>query len=404
METMERKASYLLPNLFPLVLGLAALGIIVPGAPAQAPERVILFHIDALHPDAPRRLGLRNILDLAERGTSVAEAITITPWHPTTGPYGKTHTTSLANPVTLAGTLFLRPGQKMLQHCFYPDRLTAHIANSTAYESLNPGFHYVALDRTNSDADVVRLALDLLERKDVRFMRVLLQELNNRASYLVATTTEPVPWRRNIWARGSPYIEKAREADRLLGEFLAGLERLGKREGTLLVLVSDGQADAGWHPVLSEESWRIPLVFVGPGIARGRVIPYAESIDIAPTICHLAGAPPPNPGPGAGRVLREILEDEPVPPEPRRRRLLALNTLIKEHLVLRARMRVAAAEDPCADIALMQAENAYATKYQFFGLERIMEWHEAGSIDDMIRINGAALDFLRDAFARCRAR
>lgn len=243
-----------------MFLGLASLGILVPETAAQAPERVILFHIDALHPDAPRRLGLRNILQLAQQGTSVAEAITILPWHPTTGPYGATHTTSLPNPVALAGTLFLRPGQKMLQHCFYPGQLTAHMANSTAYESLNPGFHYVALDRTNADADVVRLALDLLERKDVRFMRILLQELNSRASYLVATTTEPVPWRRNIWAEGSPYIERAREADWLLGEFLAGLERMGKREGTLLVLLSDGQADVGWHPVLSEESWRIPLI------------------------------------------------------------------------------------------------------------------------------------------------
>lgn len=158
----QRMSTSWLPNVLRLFLGLASLGILVPETPAQAPERVILFHIDALHPDAPRRLGLRNILQLAEQGTSVAEAITITPWHATTGPYGKTHTTSLPNPVTLAGTLFLRPGQKMLQHCFYPGQLTAHVAHSTAYESLNPGLHYVALDRTNTDADLVRLALDFL--------------------------------------------------------------------------------------------------------------------------------------------------------------------------------------------------------------------------------------------------
>ncbi|MDJ0591686.1 MAG: hypothetical protein QNJ72_17100 [Pleurocapsa sp. MO_226.B13] len=40
------------------------------------------------------------------------------PWHPTTGAYGEMHTTSLPNPITMAGNLFLRPNQKMLQDMF----------------------------------------------------------------------------------------------------------------------------------------------------------------------------------------------------------------------------------------------------------------------------------------------
>jgi hypothetical protein len=369
---------------------------------AQAPERVIVFHIDALHWQAPEQLGLENIRALARLGTSVTEAYIPVPWHPTTGLYGELHTTSLPNPVTMAGTLFLQPGHRMVQDCFYPSQLTAHIANSTAYESLNPSFNYVRLDRAMTDADVVRAGLDLLADTDVRFMRILLQDLNNRASQTVASTTKDVPWRGNIWGGGSPYIQKAREADRLLGVFIQGLKELGKWENTLLVLISDGQADAGWHPILSEESWRIPLIFVGPGVARGRVIPYAENIDIAPTICNLVGAPAPNTGPGTGRVLTEIREADNGSPPPISRRLVEFNRLIKEHLLLQAEMRLAAANNPCVDVVLMKAENSYQSEHQFFGLDQILEWHKAGSIDALLESNRKANQYLRDGCATCR--
>jgi hypothetical protein len=72
---------------------------------------VIIFQIDNLHYEAAKRLQLTNVLALAAQGTSVDEAYVPIPWHQTTGDYGKVHTTSLPNPVTFAGTMFLAQGQ-----------------------------------------------------------------------------------------------------------------------------------------------------------------------------------------------------------------------------------------------------------------------------------------------------
>jgi Sulfatase len=384
-----------------LFLGVLSMSIAyaVP-AMAQTPQRVILFHIDALNFDANERLDLKNFNDLLTQGTSVREAITIIPWHPTVGGYGRLHTTSLVNPVTMAGTIFLRPDQKMVQHAFYDNRLqTAHVANTTAYESLNPGFNYVNLNRVDRDAGVVDWALNLLRDKDIRFMRLVLQDLNNQASQVVANQTEDVSWRGNIWAEGSPYPEKAREADRLLGYFVEELKKMNKWEDTLFIVLSDGNASSGWHPIFSAEAERIPLLFIGPGIAQNRVIPYAENIDIAPTICQFVNLQCPNMDGGSGRVLEEIRADSPIPEAPQNKRIQRINNLIREYLLQQASLRLLAPEDPFYDVVLMRAENGLATgtPNQFYGLDRIDEWYEAETIDNMIQVDENAIQYLRES-------
>ncbi|MBE9171388.1 sulfatase-like hydrolase/transferase [Pleurocapsales cyanobacterium LEGE 06147] len=367
-------------------------------ANAQVPQRTILFHIDALNFDAYQRLNLPNFNTLMKEGTFVREAHTIIPWHPTIGGYGELHTTSLVNPTTMAGTIFLKPNQKMVQHAFYDNQLlTAHIANTTAYESLNPGFNFVNLNRIDRDADIVSWALNLLQEKDIRFMRLVLQDLNNQASQIVAGETKNVPWQDNIWAKGSPYIEKAYEADRLLGYFVEELKKMKKWDDTLFIVLSDGNASSGWHPIFSTESERIPLLFIGPGIARNRVIPYAENIDIAPTICHLMQLSVPNTDGGSGRVLAEIEEDSTISGQPQNEKIKRLNSLIREHLLLQAKLRLLASTDPYYDVILMRAENRLTTPFQFYGLDRIDQWYQAGTIDNMIKVNESVIEYLKDS-------
>ncbi|MDX2242169.1 MAG: sulfatase-like hydrolase/transferase [Leptolyngbyaceae cyanobacterium bins.302] len=364
-------------------------------SPTQ-PARIIFFHIDGLHYQAPERLKLTNYQALEQQGTSVGEAYILIPWHQTENGYRSLSLTSPPNPTTLAGTLFLDPWweERYIQHAFYPTGLTAHIANSTAYETLNPGMHFVKLNRGN-DEENIRYAIDLLQNNDIKFMRLVLQDTGSASQRVADGRLKNQPWAENIWADGSPYIKAAQNADRLLGEFVAALKRLGQWDDTLLVLLSDGQASTGWHPIQNEESWRIPLAFIGPGIARGKTIPYAESIDIVPTVLNLMGMPPLNTDGGAGRVLEEIKVgsgDVQVP-----RRLLELNRQIKEHLRLRAQMQLLADRYPLIDTSLMEAENRLIRPNAiFYNLERMDQWREAGTIDNMLKVNRAAIAFLKE--------
>ncbi len=82
----------------------------------------------------------------------IKDAVMVFPWHPTTGAYGLMHSTSLPNPITMTGNLFLREGQPMLQNQF-PRKITTAIATgSKAYDTLTPGFDLVdLLDTSDSE-------------------------------------------------------------------------------------------------------------------------------------------------------------------------------------------------------------------------------------------------------------
>ena len=227
-------------------------------------------------------------------------------------------------------------------------------------------------------------------------MRLVLQDTGSASQLVADGRLKNEPWAENIWAKKSPYIEAALNADRLLGEFVSELKRMNKWNDTLLVLLTDGQASSGWHPIQAEESWRIPLAFIGPGVAVGKVIPYAESIDIVPTALNLMGLPPVNTDGGAGRVLEEIKQGSGDAPQVSRR-LLTLNRQIKEHLRLRAQMQLLADRYPFIDTSLMQAENGLMRPNGvFYNLERMDQWHEAETIDNMLKVNQEAIAFLRE--------
>lgn len=360
------------------------------------PARIIFFHIDGLHYQAPERLKLTNYQSLVRQGTSVREAYILLPWHQTENGYRSLSLTSPPNPTTMAGSIFLDPWweERYIQQAFYPQQLTAHIANSTAYSSLNPGFNFVKLERTN-DRSSVRFAIDLLRQFDIRFMRLVLQDTGSASQDVADGRLKNEPWAENIWATGSPYIKAAQNADRLLGEFIRELKRMGKWEDTLLVLLTDGQASTGWHPIQNEQSWRIPLAFVGPGVARGKTVPYAESIDIVPTVLNLMGMPPTNTDGGSGRILEEIKASSNNTPQVPHR-LLELNRQIKAHLRLKSQMQLLADRYPLIDTSLMQAENRLERPQAvFYNLERMDQWREAGTLDNMLRTNREAIAFLR---------
>lgn len=101
--------------------------------------------------------------------------------------------------------------------------------------------------------------------------------------------------------------------DRQVGRVLGELDRLGLRDSTIVVFVSDHGYLLGEHHMwkkakLWEEAIRVPLIISVPGGKRDIVCDhFVELIDLYPTLAELAGLPG---DPGAqGQSIVPLLED-----------------------------------------------------------------------------------------------
>ena len=358
------------------------------------PERVIVFMIDGLHWEAPAKLKMPVFNELRRAGTYVEQSYMITPHHPTVGDYGKLHTSSFPNPVLQAGNLFVSPENKYLQESFSPKHQTAFIGNSTAYTSVSRGFTTIMLDPALNDGEVVDQAIKVINSQDVKYVRVHLQTPGNEGRYASYTTPDK-PYYRNIWGVGSPYVKYVEEADAHLGRLVADLKRSGKWASTLLIVSSDqGQANIGWHPMITPDSWRCPLVFVGAGVAKGRTLPYFEHTDLTPTIAGIMGVAAPNRNGGAGRAVTAMLAaesgafDHP-------QYIKTINQQINDYNSLRAQVMLAAERDPYFSSLISFLENELLTPEPFYHQDRFLEWSRAGTVEHLIEVNAGILDQMR---------
>ena len=394
-------------SLRPLFAAAAMSAAVFSATPAHAEgeaKRAVLYYFDGLHPDAIDRLDLPVLKDLQAQCTSVDEAVMVFPWHPTTGSYGLMHSTSLPNPVTMTGNLFLRPDQRMLQHQFPRKINTAIAVGSKAYDTITPGFDLVYLLDT-SDAKLTDMMLGLVDRHDPKFFRIQLQDVG-RAGYRTINAPDDAPHQADIWHPQSPYAAAAREADRQLGRFVDKMKSMERWHDTFFVFMADGQSRHGWHGPMDEESWRTPMIVCGPGVRKGHTVPYAEIIDVVPTIARALGVEAPNPGPGSGRVLKEVFSADGGEAQPVPKRVLRLNRQIKEYLLLSAELRLLSQSDPRVDNVLMLERNALTRgdPPPFLGIEQIDRWHEAGTIDALLKRNEEALAYLRSQLQRFKSR
>src|SRR5439155_26410862 len=92
------------------------------------------------------------------------------------------------------------------------------------------------------------------------------------------------------------YYACVSEADTQVGKLLDAMDRLKLWDNTIVLFTSDH----GWHlnehgmwgkVSLFEESAKVPLIVVAPGISRGATVSprTVEMIDFYPTLCELAG-------------------------------------------------------------------------------------------------------------------
>ncbi|MHC4375784.1 MAG: sulfatase [Planctomycetota bacterium] len=110
------------------------------------------------------------------------------------------------------------------------------------------------------------------------------------------------------------YDAAVRQADRLVGDVVAAVERSGRAERTLFVLTSDHGKELGERGIiehghsLQEELLDIPLILAGPGVPVGVRTAPAMQVDLVPTLWNLLGFSGEHPV--QGRDLLELAGDD----------------------------------------------------------------------------------------------
>jgi arylsulfatase A-like enzyme len=109
------------------------------------------------------------------------------------------------------------------------------------------------------------------------------------------------PLDKDAWLRHLDYyVELHRQADRSLGVVLKALEDAGAWDDTVVIFTSDHGDMCGSHglrskgPFVYEEIMRVPLYIKVPGVTRpgSTTESLATHVDLATTICGIAGADP----------------------------------------------------------------------------------------------------------------
>jgi choline-sulfatase len=102
----------------------------------------------------------------------------------------------------------------------------------------------------------------------------------------------PEPFRSQ--AAGRPYEGEIASADACVSRLLAAVAA----KDVVVALTADHGEGLGEHAekthgfFVYESTLRVPLILAGPGVAKGGERPWARSVDVAPTLLRLAGAPP----------------------------------------------------------------------------------------------------------------
>jgi arylsulfatase A-like enzyme len=126
--------------------------------------------------------------------------------------------------------------------------------------------------------------------------------------------------RKEIRRHLAEYYAMISHLDDAFGRLVATLRQTGELDNTIIVTAGDNGLALGQHGLMGKQnlydhSVRVPLVFAGPGIARGkRQDALVYLLDIFPTLCDLTNIE--IPGSVEGRSLVPCLGDAAAPLRP----------------------------------------------------------------------------------------
>jgi len=360
---------------------------------AAKPSQTVLVVVDGLSYKAWDKMDLPVMEDMIASGALVKQVFLPPAAHPHEGPYAKLHTCSIPNPILMAGTIFIDERTVYFNEQFFPKLTTAFAVNAIDYRSLLRSYHYV-YQKAGQDAEAMQMGLKFMEMGPPAFMSVHLQD-SGEGGVASMRGAADAPWKNDIWHPESPYRRNLTTADRLLGEFVQGLAKLGLLETTAFVVVGDhGQADGGWHPLELWDPAITTAVFWGAGIAPRAVIDYAELIDIGPTICVLMGVAPP--ATALGTVIGEAIPGDLIVerPGPRPRLQETMNAQFRDFRALKAELDAyLVGSDSPAKGWLYARFNTIVRN--FYGIERFIEWPRFKTVEELVEQNAAALKNLQ---------
>jgi len=366
---------------------------------ADTPEHVVLLVVDGLSYKVWDRMELPTLRRMIAAGTLVEKAYLPPAAHPHRGEYAEIHTCSIPNPIMMSGTVFIDRSTAYLQESFFPDRTTAFVANTLSYQSLNTSYHY-ASQKNGSDADAIDRAVLFMETDPPAFMRVHLQRSGGAGSQSL-WTDDDVGWRFDIWAAGSPYRGSITAVDSLIGVFSGELDRMGLLEKTALVILGDhGQNDSGWHPPQFTDSSITTVVLWGAGIESGVRVPYAELIDIVPTICMLMDVEVPETCIGRPIVEAVAGHEGPLPP-----RQYHIRTMLDQFAEYRTKLTGAKSLVESVDSGIRARYFTLLDRrieQDFFDITKFTEWTRFRSLEELLDHNGEVLNRLDGLLAELR--
>ncbi len=357
---------------------------------SEKPDHAILYIIDGLSYKTWNQVDLPVLKKMIKTGALVEKNYLPPSAHPTEGPYADLHTCSIPNPIMMAGTLFITKETQYLPQCFFPQKVTAFVANTEIYSSLNKFYHY-SYQKLGPDPEGVEKALAFMKMAKPVFMRVHLQEVGE-ASFQIMMIKEDVPWRGNIWAKGSPYVGMLKKADNLIGHFLDGLENLGMLSKTVILVIGDhGEADSGSHPHQITDASITSIVLWGAGVKKGVKIPYSEHIDVVPTICALMETEPP--GTCQGRVMADALSRFKGEILPRKQNLKDMLEQFEEYRNKEAQASLALASTVSGQLARFYRD-FNRIKKDFYDIDKFSEWPRFKTVEELLINNREVLDRL----------
>jgi hypothetical protein len=250
---------------------------------------VVIFIIDGLQSDAAEVAaanGAENIKFLIDNGVSVLETYCTSPaprmylpdgslpWGTSSSPNVAMHTGTHVFESRQMDDIFLSARCAKIRSVF--------AGGATNYEEFTtPDFcHSGSL----TDSAVVQYRIDHFKNDGARLLRLHLQNI------------------RDSWSGPedklnprSQYQKAILHADALLGKLIQVLKSENVWANTYIILAGDhgmGNTRESDHPPSVLSSWSPFMNFYGPGIKKGKNIPYAETPDIAILVNHFLNLEP----------------------------------------------------------------------------------------------------------------